>query len=484
MDLTKHFALFVAALEFLAEPAARRAVASGSSGPAFLDADALQRLADVMASFLAAADLQGRAAIRALQTALLRRIARSSVAIDESRQRLREDAVRPSPPERAISYFQQLVPSLGVDPGRFGQDMRRRAFTLAAATDQQLLKRVQGLISDRLQAGNAFTAAPADIKDLLDQAGITPRNSQYAEMVFRTNVRDAQVQAATDELQDPDMLDAFPVWEYVHATGVKDGNSRPEHVERHGKLYPSTAPFVQVRGTDVAELANCRCNFLPRDKFWWNKAKAGGRRIADGYADVPTIDEIKRAREVERPLRPEPETPEFTGPPAASAGPVPQEEPSPANEGAYWDREARREGFRAVDMRRYAREIRKVYNDTADLINDVIKDAREKYKHLTGKPLTRNMPAFQSGDYNEIKYFDGIARDLAGRYPEILGDHGYHGDRAYNPNEMDAMQRLYDLLAAGPQQRMRMADSYRAAIERMIAERSNQRPGSNDEVPF
>jgi hypothetical protein len=197
---------------------------------------------------------------------------------------------------------------------------------MAVATERQLLNRVQSLITERIRSGQAFSTAPADIKDLLDQAGVTPRNPQYAQAVFRTNVRDAQIQAAQEELADPDMLDAFPVWEYIHATGnPSEKNARPEHARRHRLLYPSSVPFVQVRGTDAANVINCRCNFRLIDKFTWNKMKAAGRRIADGYQDVPSIDELRQQRQTTpvRPERQEPSEPQFPTRAELPARPMP-----------------------------------------------------------------------------------------------------------------------------------------------------------------
>jgi hypothetical protein len=321
--------LFVKALESISEAPARRAISrAGASDTFYTDAERA-RLGQVFAAVLAAADLRSRAIIRALHASFLRRIARSQTPLQESRKRLVEEAVSPSPPERAVAAFVRLIPTLGVDPERFGEDLRRRAFTLAAATDRQLLDRVQGLIADRIRTGEGFSTAPADIQDLLDQAGVTPRNPQYAQMVFRTNVRDAQIQAAQEELQDPDLIDSFPVWEYIHATGSTAPPNRPEHAERHGKLYPSSVPFVQVRGTDINDVANCRCNFRPIDKFTWSKMKAAGAKIADGYADVPSIDELRSRRAV--PIRPTVEPPPEPQFPTRTQLPPPRPMPAVAN---------------------------------------------------------------------------------------------------------------------------------------------------------
>ncbi len=197
--------------------------------------------------------------------------------------RLLED-VAPMPPERALAYFLSLVPKLGVKPERFGPEQRRRAFTLAVATSNELLAVIQSIIADRLATGEGISSAPRVIAQVLDQAGVSPRNPQYAEMVFRTNTMDAYNTAATQEQQDPDVIETFPVWQYANPD---DSRSRPLHAERDGKYYPAAVPFVKVRGTDIANAANCRCTFIPIDKWEWARLVSQGVRIADGYPDVP-----------------------------------------------------------------------------------------------------------------------------------------------------------------------------------------------------
>jgi predicted double-glycine peptidase len=245
-------------------------------------------------------------------------VGRPPVPVRESvlREELTSAPVEPLPPEAAVSYFRGLVPTLGVDPQRFGQDQRRRAFTLAAATDQQLLGTVQGLIADRLKSGQQFRAAPGEIDQLLADAGVSPKNPQYSEMVFRTNMMDAYTTASDAERRDPDVIATFPVWKY---SNPHDSRSRPTHAERNGWYYPADVPFVTVRGTGIEDAANCRCVPIPVDKWDWARLRAGGARIADGYPDVPTASE-----------QPAPTpAPQPTPTPAPVQAPVPAPGPAP-----------------------------------------------------------------------------------------------------------------------------------------------------------
>jgi predicted double-glycine peptidase len=198
--------------------------------------------------------------------------------------REQQDRLSPMPPQRAVEYFTGLVPTLGTDPQRFGDDLRRRAFTLAVATDQELLGRVQDLVGERLRTGQGVGPGGRDVQQLLDDAGVSTSNPQYAEAVFRTNTHDAYHQGGTEAMQDPDVRDTFPVWQY---SNPHDSRSRKTHAERNGKYYPSSVPFVQVRGTDAGDAINCRCDQIPIDKWTWAKRRGSGARVAEGYPDVP-----------------------------------------------------------------------------------------------------------------------------------------------------------------------------------------------------
>lgn len=179
------------------------------------------------------------------------------------------------PPEAALRHFTRLEPLLGVDPHRFGPDHERRAFTLAAATEETLLEAVQEAIAEALRTG-AVSDAPSEIERLLDAAGVGPRNQQYAEMVFRTNAADAYNQGSWEEYRSPDVEDEFPAWEYSNPC---DGRSRPRHCALSGKYFPASVSFAEVRGTGIEDTANDRCTFLPIHKSRWAKLQAEGARF-------------------------------------------------------------------------------------------------------------------------------------------------------------------------------------------------------------
>lgn len=192
--------------------------------------------------------------------------------------------LEPMPPLEALAFFRSLLPMLGVDPHRWWTDLRRRAFTLARATNEEMLSRVQDILRGRLETGERISAAPEEIERTLDLMGAGPLPGGYGENVVRTNLMDAFNEGLQHELNQ--VQDTFPVWTY---SNPNDSRSRPEHAARNGLHYPSSVPFTAVRGTEAKDVCQCRCVPIPRDKWSWAEMKARGARIADGYADPTEV---------------------------------------------------------------------------------------------------------------------------------------------------------------------------------------------------
>ncbi len=321
-------------------------------------------------------------------------------AVRESRLHARLQEAQGVPalqPEAALDFFRSLVPTLGTDPLRLA-DGRRQAFTLAAATDEELLQAVKDTLAEFLAQGRldavgadipgrgrvTFTpheragggevlvmvdpqkldaawrqdasyyipttgagasevkgrregflrfldtgkpiqapragldaegnpyftdgrhrfavlrdlgashvgvVVPADqaadfrqrfaaatpppglareptavIAGLLDAAGVSPANPQYAEAVMRTNVLDAFNTGLHDEMQRE--KDTFPSWEW---SNPHDGRSRPTHAARDGRYYPAERSLQSIRDVNGFDGFNCRCVPVPLDKWTWQE---------------------------------------------------------------------------------------------------------------------------------------------------------------------------------------------------------------------
>jgi len=232
-----------------------------------------KQLTEGLAGVLAPANLLGRARVR-------KRLSPTTFA---------DPDIRPMPPEKALDYFRGLVPGITGDPQRFGPDMRRRAFTLAVSTEKGLLDRVKGVLANSLESGEATTSTSRQVQDLLDRAGVSPRNPSYALMVTRTNIGEALNQGQQEEFDDPDLADLFPVFRY---DGVLDGRERAGHRIHFGKYFPRSVTFAQVRDSATGgrfSAWNCRCTMTPIDSTEWDDLQAQGARVEPGWGptDAP-----------------------------------------------------------------------------------------------------------------------------------------------------------------------------------------------------
>jgi hypothetical protein len=280
----------------------RRAVArllrQGGRVPAsgqLYDAAERAEIQDALAATLGTAELLGRARVRLRQQAARERAnnfrgapkvsrqsdGRQAVAADEPGWAAFDEGaeVPPLAPEAAVNFFKGLVPTLGVDPQRFGADQRRKAFRLAATTDQTVLERVKAVLQKSLEEG---TGSFRDVDKVLADAGVHPANPQTSDMIFRTNMADAYQEGQWEELQDPDVADVFIAWRY---DAVLDGRQRDSHAAHNGKYFPSSVPFRQVRDSIDGEYSgyNCRCSATPIDRWAWEALQAEGARLEEGW---------------------------------------------------------------------------------------------------------------------------------------------------------------------------------------------------------
>jgi hypothetical protein len=246
---------------------------AGTSHPLFTAAER-ETLQDAFTLTTTAADLLGRLRVHRTAQAIRER-GREAFAADP----LRDLARLPRSATEALRYFLDLAPMLGLDPIREGPFYERHAFTLAAATEETLLGKVQKALGDFLPTNwnspqsSDKPRGPEVVQAVLDQCGVTPRNPQYAEMVFRTNVIDSFNSGLTRQMSTPEMQKDFPAWEYL---GIDDGRAGDDHRVHFGKLYPSSVPFAAVRGPRVF---NCRCTARPVHVLELDELRAKGVRV-------------------------------------------------------------------------------------------------------------------------------------------------------------------------------------------------------------
>lgn len=177
-------------------------------------------------------------------------------------------------PRTALEFFTKLVPELGLDVQRWGPEMERHAFTVAAATDDTILNRIRDVIIGGMTRGEPYGSQ--QVGQILERAGLSPKNKQYPEAIYRTNIMDAHATGHDREMADPAMQETFPAWLYSAAV---DEHSRHWHAVRNDRMYDSLLPFALVRGTQARDVINCRCVPIDLDRWELEDRLSKGERL-------------------------------------------------------------------------------------------------------------------------------------------------------------------------------------------------------------
>lgn len=281
----------VATLGMLARAAVTRLLASGNpqAATALFSEEEKGKLADSLAGVLASADLLGRSRIR-LRLEQAKRHAGQDHHFSEADSLTDFSCfdeggsggpLKPMSPRQALDYFRGLVPQITLKASDFVPAMEHRAFTVAGITEKSLLERIQEIIGKGMETGKVG-GIEQHIDDILDEAGVTPRNPGRAESVYRTNMMSSFAEGGDDERQHPDVIEDFPVWIW---RGIRDGRQRHSHEVHFDKIFPAKIRFSEVRDSVKGEFDGYqdRCIAQPVYKSEWARLQADGARIAEGW---------------------------------------------------------------------------------------------------------------------------------------------------------------------------------------------------------
>lgn len=120
------------------------------------------------------------------------------------------------------------------------QDYRSKAFTMSGVENTELLTTVKDALAKVVQEGGT----QADFRRAVDQAfedfGVTGPTPYRTNLVFDTNVRQAQSDGEWDQLHEPGVLEAFPFFRYMTRG---DERVRLNHAWMNGRVYASGDPI-------------------------------------------------------------------------------------------------------------------------------------------------------------------------------------------------------------------------------------------------
>jgi len=259
MDLLGHSpTLFVDRMNWLAEAMIRR--------DDFQEKRRLKDLADIISQTMMLADLLGR-----------KRLLMEFDAHAKHRQpaRFRTDIwgvgtfgatpVVPKVPfteayEDILEREPRLVKSADEVRRAYSGDNGFAIFNLPAklANDARLklTARIQKALADFAAAGESV---PSVRKQL---AAIGNFSAAYAETVYRTNLSTAFTAGRMKQMQDPDVLDVTPAFEF---SKIGDGDERPNHAAAGGTLAAVNHPIWDLLSPPLG--FNCRHDLRSVDRF-------------------------------------------------------------------------------------------------------------------------------------------------------------------------------------------------------------------------
>ncbi len=188
--------------------------------------------------------------------------------------------VEPMWPEQAYRQVARLTPRMEATPEELAAGVRTESFSMAVASDVEMLGMVQQHVLDAMGRGLSGVELRNAIEDEIVKAGLEPLNKGYSEMVARTNTLEAYRKAGDEASLDPDIQEMFPVYEYI---GNEDGREGDDHRPLFGRYFPIQLPFVTVRNAAGPSPRpwNCRCDHIKIDRFDWEELQAQGAELWD-----------------------------------------------------------------------------------------------------------------------------------------------------------------------------------------------------------
>lgn len=234
------------------------------------------------------------------------------------------------------------------------KDAQRRAFTVANAANEEMVRTVKRELLRQVAVGADFADFGKNAAKRFEAAGWVPANPSHVEIVFRTNVMGAYSGGRVRQMSDPAVLSVRPFWQSLP---VGDGppRQRPTHIMF---VLRAADPFWQTCCCPYGY--NCRC----RNRSLSIKQGAGLVQEGTSIHGLPDpgftsgVSTLFESGNV--PSQEPPETPSVPATPPANDPPPRQK---PANDPAPRQRPANDGGRPAAAIERDIADLRRQINN-------------------------------------------------------------------------------------------------------------------------
>jgi hypothetical protein len=165
------------------------------------------------------------------------------------------EAVR-LPYKEAIDFFRQKVSVPSAHWTQVMDQAHARSFAVAGATDKALIEDLRGAVDKAIAEGTGFKAFQKEFDAIVQKHGwVHHGHPQWrARVIYETNMSTAAAAGRYAQATDPDVLAAFPYWEWYH-TPVQ--HPRPQHVAWSGMILRADDPFWDTHYPPCGW--GCRC---------------------------------------------------------------------------------------------------------------------------------------------------------------------------------------------------------------------------------
>jgi SPP1 gp7 family putative phage head morphogenesis protein len=250
--------------------------------------DVQQRIGDLLARHLAAANMLGRVQIlkhahrisgRALPISAVSRIRSFDEGDDDA---LYGSFSTELPNDDAAGYLSDLTPVTKEIFAGLSAQYKKDAFTLAGAADVRLIGKIRDALAEAANNGETKDQFELAVKKITDEAGVAELSSFTLDTAFNTAMQRAYSLGRYEQMSDPATKNVLPFWQYWT---VGDDRVRPEHAVLDQFTARADDPvWMKIYPPNGF---NCRCSVVPVMED--EALKADKDANEPGYSRLPLL---------------------------------------------------------------------------------------------------------------------------------------------------------------------------------------------------
>jgi SPP1 gp7 family putative phage head morphogenesis protein len=162
-------------------------------------------------------------------------------------------------PIEGLKYFEKRR-VISPEEWAYADDkMRRKAFSIARATEDYHIQYVKEMIEEVLRGELDERYFRKRMANMLG----TSHRDYYIETVYRTNMQSAYAHGRYVQQRIPEVLNTFPLWQY---RTVGDSRVRDSHAAMDGRIWPANHQIWDIWYPPNGYSCRCRVDELTKDE--------------------------------------------------------------------------------------------------------------------------------------------------------------------------------------------------------------------------